>query len=369
MEDIREIGLKVKRQSPETRVIAGGMLVKRLLDPGAHLSPRALSYWSTFFGKVDAFIIETQGEHSLIELLHCLKDGVSMSRISNLAYFNEKGNITFSPRRKEDLAIDETRIAWNRIPGEYLRKTLPVNTSRGCAFRCRFCNYHWFFPTIQYKSLDVLRKELHLINDLGFVKHLRFSDDNFTSNNARLRTVLEMMIKNRFDFTWSSYARASALTPELVGLMKESGCEFIDMGIESGSQEILNNMDKRLDRDQALAAIRMLKAHDIQTRGTFIFGYPGETENTFQETIDFINESGLTYYHPYLFSYSKRTLVYQEREKYGLDGYGFTWWHDTMNSVEASFLITRIMELVPDTYTDGQAHILEVFKTLRGEGY
>ncbi|MBW1786733.1 MAG: hypothetical protein JRK53_08985, partial [Deltaproteobacteria bacterium] len=173
MEDIREIGLKVKRQSPETRVIAGGMLVKRLLDPGAHLSPRALSYWSTFFGKVDAFIIETQGEHSLIELLHCLKDGVSMSRISNLAYFNEKGNITFSPRRKEDLAIDETRIAWNRIPGEYLRKTLPVNTSRGCAFRCRFCNYHWFFPTIQYKSLDVLRKELHLINDLGFVKHLR----------------------------------------------------------------------------------------------------------------------------------------------------------------------------------------------------
>jgi anaerobic magnesium-protoporphyrin IX monomethyl ester cyclase len=369
MEDIRKIGLQVKQHAPETHVIAGGMLVKRLLDPGNHLPPQALTYWSTFSGKVDAFVIEAQGERSLMELLRCLEHGPDMSRVSNLAYFDEQGNIVFTPRQKEEQAIDQTRIAWDRIPGEYLRKTLPVNTSRGCAFRCRFCNYHWFFPKVQYRSLDVLRGELQRIQDLGFVKHVRFSDDNFTSNKARLRAVLEMMIESRFDFTWSAYARASALTPELVALMKASGCEFIDMGIESGSQMMLNNMDKRLDRDQALDAIGMLKAQGIQSRGTFIIGYPGETEETFRETSDFINESGLTYYHPYLFSYSKRTLVHQERERYGLEGSGLTWRHNTMDSVEASSLMTRMLGLIPDTYTDGQAHIMEIFKTLRGEGY
>ena len=119
------------------------------------------------------------------------------------------------------------------------------------------------------------------------MKHVRFTDDNFTANKARIKEVLNMMIRENFGFTWSSFARASALTPELVELMKESGCEFVDLGLESGSQTIFDKMDKRLKREQSLAAIKMLNDQGIVSRGSFIIGYPGKPE-TFEETIGII---------------------------------------------------------------------------------
>ena len=85
-----------------------------------------------------------------------------------------------------------------------------------------------------------------------------------------------MMIHEKFSFTWSSFARASALTPGLVKRMKQSGCEFVDLGLESGSQTILDNMDKRLNQNESFEAIRLLNDHGIISRGSFIIGYPGK---------------------------------------------------------------------------------------------
>jgi radical SAM superfamily enzyme YgiQ (UPF0313 family) len=222
---------------------------------------------------------------------------------------------------------------------------------------------------VHYRSLDVLREELKAINELGFVRHVRFTDDNFTARNDRIKAVLEMMIQDEFSFRWSSFARASALTPELVKLMKQSGCEFLDLGLESGSQKILDNMDKRLSSKQSFEAVRMLNDHGIISRGSFIIGYPGETRDTFFETIDFINESGLPYYQPYLFYYTANTLVHQEREERKLSGLGLAWAHETMDSVEASGLLKQMIELIPESFTDGQSYVEEIYKMLRGEGY
>ena len=171
--------------------------------------------------------------------------------------------MVFTPRLEEEIHMDRTAIGWQKIPKPYLRHTLPLNSSRGCYYRCRFCTYHWLFPKVHYRSLDVLKKELKAVDNLGSVRHVRFTDDNFTAKRERVTAVLNMMIQEKFSFTWSSFARASALTPELVKLMKRSGCEFLDMGLESGSQTILDNMDKRLSRDQSLEAIRMLNDYGI----------------------------------------------------------------------------------------------------------
>ncbi|MBW1773650.1 MAG: hypothetical protein JRJ82_12265, partial [Deltaproteobacteria bacterium] len=93
---------------------------------------------------------------------------------------------------------------------------------------------------------------------------------------------------------------------------------------------------KRLDPARAMEAVRLLGEQGIATLGGVIVGYPGETRDTFEETMDFIQKSGLTYYHPYLFYYSKSMLVHKERERFGLKGVGWTWRHDTMDSLEAS---------------------------------
>ena len=369
MNDINEMGGIIKQIAPQVPVIAGGMLVKKVLNEGERFSDRTLDFMGGFNGHVDVFVVEAKGEATLVKLLAALRQGRELDSVPNLAYFNGQGRMVFTSREEEEIQMDHTAIAWDRVPKGYLRNILPVNSSRGCYYRCRFCTYHWLFPEVHYKSMDVLRQELEKIDALGSVTHVRFTDDNFTANKARMKAVLEMMIAQRFGFTWSSFARASALRPELVKLMKASGCEFVDLGLESGSQTILDNMDKRLRKEQSLEAIQMLNDHGIESRGSFIIGYPGETVDTFSETIEFINESGLPYYHPYLFYYTGNTLVHQDREALGLTGLGLAWRHHTMDSVEASRLMSQMLERIDRSFTDGQAYVEEIYKLLRGEGY
>jgi anaerobic magnesium-protoporphyrin IX monomethyl ester cyclase len=369
MNDIKEMAVHIKAQAPHVPVIAGGMLVKKALHAGEKLTKGTLTYLSSFHGKVDAFVVEAKGEQSLVKLLKAIENGDDLSDVPNLAHFHENGRVAFTPRLEEEIHMDETAIEWQNIPKAYLRHTLPVNSSRGCYYRCRFCTYHWLFPKVHYRSLEVLRRELKAIDDLGFVRHVRFTDDNFTARKDRIKAVLDMMIHEKFSFSWSSFARASALTPDLVRLMGRSGCEFVDLGLESGSQRILDNMDKRLSRQQSFDAIGLLNEHGIVSRGSFIIGYPGETIDTFSETIDFINQSGLPYYQPYLFYYTANTLVHEQRQALGLRGLGLSWVHDTMDSVEASGLLMKMMERIPESFTDGQSYVEEIYKMLRGEGY
>jgi len=369
MNDIHGMACVIKGVAPQVPVIAGGMLVKKVLNAGERFSERTLDFIAGFQGHVDAFVVEAKGEATLVKLLAALREGRDLDSVPNLAYFNGQGRMVFTPREAEESHMDQTAIAWDRVPKPYLRAILPINSSRGCFYRCRFCTYHWLFPEVHYKSMEVLREELKKVDALGCVTHVRFTDDNFTANKPRMTAVLEMMIAGGFGFTWSSFARASALRPELVRLMKASGCEFVDLGLESGSQAILDNMDKRLRKEQSLEAIRILTDHGIESRGSFIIGYPGETMDTFSETIDFINESSLPYYHPYLFYYTGNTLVHQEREALGLEGLGLAWRHDTMDSVEASRLMARMPGRIDRSFTDGQAYVEEIYKLLRGEGY
>ena len=113
----------------------------------------------------------------------------------------------------------------------------------------------------------------------------------------------------------------------------------------------------------------MLNERGIVSRGSFIIGYPGETEETFEETIGFIRESGLPYYHPYVFYYTGNTLVHGEKDSLGLKGLGLAWKHHTMDSAEASRLLSRMVPRLENSFTDGQAYVEEIYKLLRGEGY
>jgi len=369
LDHIREIASRIKELAPAVPVIVGGILVKKILNRGPDLAPQTLRWLLGFKGKVDAFVVESHGEESLVHLLDALRAGEDLAGLPNLAVFDGGGRLLFTPRITENGSMDGTAIPWDEIPRAYLRNTISVTTSRGCYYRCRFCTYHRWFPQVNYKSLDILKDELRRVKRLGFVRHVRFADDNFTAKRDRLKAVLEMMIREDLGFTWSSYARASALTPDVVELMKSSGCDLLVMGIESGSPAILKNMDKRLRPEQAMKAVRLLRDQGIDSQGAFVIGYPGETAETFQETVDFINESGLNYYHPYLFYYSREMLVHEERERFGLRGLGLAWRHRTMDSVEASERMSRLISLIPKGFTDGQQNTWETYKILRGEGY
>jgi len=369
LDEIAEMASEVKRHNAAIPVIAGGMLVKKVLNTGPDLFPQTLSWLAGFYGKVDAFVIEFMGEQTLAKLLDTLRQEDDLAKIPNLAFFDKDGKMVFTKREQESLNMDHTAIAWDRIPTEYLRKTLPVTSSRGCVYRCRFCTCWRLCPEVHYKSLEVLCDELKRIEGLGFVRHIRFTDDNFTGNKKRLKSVLQMMIDEDFDFTWSTYARAGSLTPELVELMKRAGCEFVNMGIESGSQTILDNMDKHLKRGLIIEAIKRLNANGIYGEGGFILGYPGETWETFSDTVDLINSSKLPYFQPNLFYYSKDMLVNQDRERFGLTGLGMAWKHNTMDAAMASQLMVEMVRSVEHGFHEPQVSAWETFRLLRGEGY
>jgi anaerobic magnesium-protoporphyrin IX monomethyl ester cyclase len=369
LDEIADMAVKIKGFEPQIPVIAGGMLVKKVLNAGPNLFPETMNWLATFQDKVDIFVIEFQGEQTLVNVLSALRNEGDLADVPNLAFFDGTKEMVFTRREQEYLEMDRTTIDWSEIPRAYLRKTLPVTSSRGCIFRCRFCTCWRLCPEVHYKSLSVLRNELRLINNLGFVKHIRFTDDNLTGNRKRMESILEMMIGETFDFTWSTYARASALTPKMVKLMKRAGCEFVNMGIESGSQTILNNMDKHLKRDLVIESIKRLNDHGIYGEGGFILGYPGETPGTFAETVDLINSSKLPFYQPNLFYYSKDMLVNEDKDTFGLSGLGLAWRHNTMDSAEASRLMVDMIQIIEHGFNEPQVSVWETFRLLRGEGY
>jgi len=265
--------------------------------------------------------------------------------------------------------MDGGVVHWDHIPKEYLRRTLPIQTSKGCGYRCRFCTYWKLLPGVHHKTIESLRKEFRALKGLGEVEHVEVIDDNFTSDPEQMDQILKMMIEEDLPFSWSSHARCDAITQERARLMKNSGCEFVEMGLESGSQVMLDRMGKGVKVEQMRKAIGILNDAGIDSVGFFILGFPGETEETIQKTIDFIETSGLPYYQFMLFSYSSSMLIAKEREKYGLYGLARAWRHNSMDAITASRYFKKIFAEIKGSLTDGQMSTREAFKLLRGEGY
>jgi len=369
LDEMADMADKIKAIDPDIPIIAGGLLVKKVLNEGHGMFPETMKWLKGFKGSIDQFIVEFRGEQSLVKSLQTLQTGGDPTRVPNLAIYDKAGDLHFTQRELEPLDMDKSCVEWQKIPDAYLQKTVPVTSSRGCSFRCKFCTCWKLCPQVHYKSIDALKNELIQIQEKGFVKHVRFTDDNFTANRHRLKKVLAMMMDQGFTFTWSTYARAGSLTSEIVPLMRKAGCEFVNMGIESGSQTILDNMDKRLDREQVIEAIKRLNANNIYGEGGFILGFPGETQATFEDTLDLVNKSRLPYFQPNLFYFSKEMGVANEQEKFGLTGLALTWKHNTMDSATASKLMVEMVENVKYGYHEPQVSVWETFRLLRGEGY
>lgn len=230
---VKEIARFVKDHNVEIPVIVGGTLIKKVMEKGYGLKRETLNWLKGFRGLIDLFIIESQGELTLVKVIDALKRGRSITEIENTAFYDGTNGLVFNERVAEDIDLDRGYIQWNRVDHSYMRKTLPISTSRGCIYRCRFCTQRNFFKGVKHKSLETLRRELKSIPQDGSVRHIRFTDDNFTASQEKLRETCHMMIEEEFPFGWSSFARPDAITDEMASLMSRAKCEFLEMGIES----------------------------------------------------------------------------------------------------------------------------------------
>jgi radical SAM superfamily enzyme YgiQ (UPF0313 family) len=158
-----------------------------------------------------------------------------------------------------------------------------VVTSLGCPHNCGFCTAGAY--GYRTRDVDGVIEELRVLTRLG-VKEILFQDPTFTINTNRVVELCSKMVENGLNFTWSCNADIKSLNEDKIKHMKAAGCHTVSLGIESGSEKILEKYSKKITTDEIKSTIRLLNAYKIHVLGYFIIGLPGEDEESIRQTID-----------------------------------------------------------------------------------
>jgi radical SAM PhpK family P-methyltransferase len=335
----------IREHNPKVKIVVGGPLI----------SNHARNYKDADEFKAalddigaDIYVIEGQGELTLSQIVDTLKNGGDLSTVPNIVYL-ESGKLLKTKVTAEDNSLDENYIDWRKFRDEDLGATVQTRTARSCAFKCSFCNYPTRAGALSLTSNEVIEKELDSILELGQVRNMVFIDDTFNVPFPRFKEVCRLMIRNKYPFNWFSYFRCSNSDEEAIALMAESGCKGVFLGIESGSPTILKNMNKSATIEKYAQGIEWLRQYGIMTFGSFIVGFPGETEATVQETVDFIRETKPDYYRTQMWYCEPGTPIQNQRSEYDINGQGFVWNHRTMDSLEAMDHIDKMFLTIKDS--------------------
>jgi len=160
-------------------------------------------------------------------------------------------------------------------------------TSRGCPYHCAFCLWpqSMYGHRQRFRSVDNVISEIrHLANRYG-LRELNIDDGTFTTNKARVIEFCQKLRDVRAGLIWTCNGRVDNLDDEMLSEMKKSGCKMIRLGVESGSQEVLDSIRKGLTIKQIEDGVRLVKKHGIQALGGFMFGFPYDNKESVEQTI------------------------------------------------------------------------------------
>ena len=286
----------------------------------------------------DVYVNSSQGEATLVKLMKAFDNEMELKDVPNIHLFDEQGKYTITTVELEDNNLSDNAPDWSLFKDQ-LKKHAAVRTAISCPYKCSFCGFPEHAGKYQTTDIPPVIHELKKLLETQTVKSVHFVDDTFNIPKERFKNLLKEIIREKLDFKWHSYYRCQFADEESIQLMKESGCEGVFLGIESGSDRILKNMDKAATIAHYYRGIDLLKKHGIATFGSFIVGFPGETEETVRESVSFIENSGLDFYRTQLWYLEPITPIWRQKEKYGIEGQGFEWKHHTMNTKQAADIV------------------------------
>lgn len=333
---ILEIISFVRKYNKTAKIIIGGPFIATQMNIQDDMTIQYL------FNSMDAdfYIKNSQGEQTLANLLYALKNNLSVNDIKNITYRSSDKYIT-NPEVPENNILEENPIEWDFFK-DRIDKFVSIRTSISCPFSCTFCGFPQHAGKYQTADIKFIENELNMLNSIGSITSVNFIDDTFNVPVKRFKEILRMMIKNKYNFKWNSHFRCQFADEETIHLMKESGCEGVFLGIESGNQQILQNMNKAAKLADYRKGLELLRKYDITTYASFIIGFPGETRETVKDTIEFIEENKPTFFRTQLWYCDPITPIWKQREKYNIQGSQFEWSHATMDSHTACNIIDEI---------------------------
>lgn len=275
-----------KKNNPQIVTIVGGPHVtaipKKILEK---------------YSNIDIIVVG-EGDYTLLEIHTELKNKKNFKNVKGIAYRNEN-KIIVNERRELISDLDLLPFPARHLIKNNLYKPskdmsakdsfFTVLTSRGCPNRCTFCSSKIMFGTMtRFRSpenvIDEIRQTLKFFN----TKQIVFMDDTFTLVKDRVLKICELL--KEFDLEWGCLARVNTVDEEMLKKMKESGCNWIGYGVESGSADILIKIKKGITIEQVKKAVSITKKVGIPCTAFFILGHLDETPESVEETIKLAKE-------------------------------------------------------------------------------
>lgn len=304
----KEICDVVKNQWPDTTIILGG--------PHPTVMPKQVSEEM----RADIIIAEEA-------------DGVISDVLKDLPKYKEQRIVMAGKVMKLDALPFPARhlvdmSKYTSLPNTYKKDphTFQVMTSRGCPFTCTFC--HDAKGVFRQRSVENVIEELKMLKEKYHITEVAFWDDILTLNKIWVAKFCEEIEK--LNLTWSCYSRLDLVDEPMLRAMKKAGCWNIFFGIEAGSQDLLDNIKKKMTVQQLAEKVKLVKKCGIEIRGSFMIGLPGETPEKARQTIQFAIDLDPDYAQFTITTPYPGTELWQTAEQFGtLDrNQNFTKWNE-----------------------------------------
>ena len=269
------------------------------------------------------FLIIGEGEATTFELYQAIVNDKPFSGIDGIAYL-DNGNVFRTAARTKFRELNDLPLpnreaipnakyleTWKNNHGE---SSMTISTQRGCPYTCKWCSTAVYGQSYRRRPAHLVAQEMKMLKETYAPDAIWFVDDVFTISHKWLTAFHEEVVKQKAQIRFECITRAERLNPEILQLLKEAGCFRIWIGAESGSQKIIDLMDRRVDVNHVKKMIQDTNALGIET-GTFIMvGYPGESESDITATIDYLKEANPTHYTITIAYPIKGTSLYDEIE-------------------------------------------------------
>ncbi len=356
----------IRRIMPGIPLIAGGVNIwknffqyeKHLASPQDYpLHPGMLFHPSNSGMEADVLVVAQHGIGSLLRVLEELETrrqgdkergrfgDLRIGRLGDLMKVPNlclpgKDGFVFTEIVDEVVDYNEDFTRWDLI--DVMPEKIPVRTSIGCLYRCRFCDFCRLFPKVFLRSKESLMKELSMVkarlgNGLAV---LHVTDDNVFATKKRLFEVCGAIEQSKLNH-WVGFMRGGEYSAGEMEAIRRSGLMMGKIGVESGDQGQLDRMNKRQKVERVKRGIEQLDASGISTLMTFVVGFPGETEETLENTARFLNDLDMTnlsvgyQVYPLLIMPLSELVEPEARKRWKVSGFMDNWSHYTMQSGEA----------------------------------